>query len=113
DGIWNVFVGQSAGISNESFIQAADGIRDFHVTGVQTCALPILVWALWRRSVPAAPAPPPARPPAPQDRPASPPARPSRPRAPAKIGRASCRERVEVQEVKMVVEKYWMGSLRV
>src|SRR5690606_39579684 len=22
--------------------QAADGIRDFHVTGVQTCALPIL-----------------------------------------------------------------------
>src|SRR5690606_40783282 len=24
------------------FFQAADGIRDFHVTGVQTCALPIL-----------------------------------------------------------------------
>src|SRR5690606_39585129 len=24
------------------FIQAEDGIRDFHVTGVQTCALPIL-----------------------------------------------------------------------
>src|SRR5690606_40123173 len=24
-------------------IQAEDGIRDFHVTGVQTCALPILV----------------------------------------------------------------------
>src|SRR5690606_41587177 len=23
------------------FFQAADGIRDFHVTGVQTCALPI------------------------------------------------------------------------
>src|SRR6266511_3576412 len=23
------------------FLQAADGIRDFHVTGVQTCALPI------------------------------------------------------------------------
>src|SRR5690606_40234620 len=23
------------------FIQAEDGIRDFHVTGVQTCALPI------------------------------------------------------------------------
>src|SRR5690606_39732584 len=23
------------------FVQAADGIRDFHVTGVQTCALPI------------------------------------------------------------------------
>src|SRR5690606_41184437 len=24
-----------------SFFQAEDGIRDFHVTGVQTCALPI------------------------------------------------------------------------
>src|SRR5690606_40148485 len=26
------------------FFQAEDGIRDFHVTGVQTCALPILGW---------------------------------------------------------------------
>src|SRR5690606_40610151 len=26
--------------------QAEDGIRDFHVTGVQTCALPILIVAL-------------------------------------------------------------------
>src|SRR5690606_40841125 len=25
------------------FFQAEDGIRDFHVTGVQTCALPIVV----------------------------------------------------------------------
>src|SRR5690606_40626301 len=25
------------------FVQAEDGIRDFHVTGVQTCALPISV----------------------------------------------------------------------
>src|SRR5690606_39528027 len=25
------------------FFQAEDGIRDFHVTGVQTCALPILM----------------------------------------------------------------------
>src|SRR5690606_41002056 len=25
------------------FFQAADGIRDFHVTGVQTCALPIYI----------------------------------------------------------------------
>src|SRR5690606_40002584 len=31
------------------FFQAEDGIRDFHVTGVQTCALPIL------RLLPAAP----------------------------------------------------------
>src|SRR5690606_40904838 len=32
------------------FFQAEDGIRDFHVTGVQTCALPIFApltgWAL-------------------------------------------------------------------
>src|SRR5690606_39974459 len=51
------------------FFQAEDGIRDFHVTGVQTCALPILpgvpdvalfpraVWARlqgrrWRQSTP-------------------------------------------------------------
>src|SRR5690606_40373852 len=27
------------------FFQAEDGIRDFHVTGVQTCALPI--WLRW------------------------------------------------------------------
>src|SRR5215475_11819870 len=26
------------------FFQAEDGIRDFHVTGVQTCALPILAF---------------------------------------------------------------------
>src|SRR5690606_39313989 len=28
------------------FFQAEDGIRDFHVTGVQTCALPILYLAI-------------------------------------------------------------------
>src|SRR5207302_6010614 len=33
------------------FFQAEDGIRDFHVTGVQTCALPICVLplVLWRQ----------------------------------------------------------------
>src|SRR5690606_39345298 len=36
------------------FFQAEDGIRDFHVTGVQTCALPIsssptTVATSWRR----------------------------------------------------------------
>src|SRR5690606_40137091 len=37
------------------FFQAEDGIRDFHVTGVQTCALPIfahLRFASRRRSEP-------------------------------------------------------------
>src|SRR5436309_7541750 len=33
------------------FFQAEDGIRDFHVTGVQTCALPISK----RRAAPAPP----------------------------------------------------------
>src|SRR5690606_40668660 len=28
---------------NTFFFQAEDGIRDFHVTGVQTCALPIFI----------------------------------------------------------------------
>src|SRR5690606_40825538 len=32
------------------FFQAEDGIRDFHVTGVQTCALPIWVRAMLRRA---------------------------------------------------------------
>src|SRR5690606_39683292 len=29
------------GVLIDFFFQAEDGIRDFHVTGVQTCALPI------------------------------------------------------------------------
>src|SRR5690606_40696460 len=34
------------------FFQAEDGIRDFHVTGVQTCALPIwlLAESAWARA---------------------------------------------------------------
>src|SRR5690606_40009851 len=36
------------------FFQAEDGIRDFHVTGVQTCALPISMISL-AASVPTAP----------------------------------------------------------
>src|SRR5690606_39766516 len=31
----------TAPLSRHCFFQAEDGIRDFHVTGVQTCALPI------------------------------------------------------------------------
>src|SRR5690606_40297746 len=33
------------------FFQAEDGIRDFHVTGVQTCALPILFAAALRLNI--------------------------------------------------------------
>src|SRR5690606_40728073 len=32
------------------FFQAEDGIRFFHVTGVQTCALPIYTVASWGRT---------------------------------------------------------------
>src|SRR5436309_6754302 len=31
------------------FFQAEDGIRDFHVTGVQTCALPISLGPMYRQ----------------------------------------------------------------
>src|SRR5690606_40657118 len=31
----------TAGVCWSFFFEAEDGIRDFHVTGVQTCALPI------------------------------------------------------------------------
>src|SRR5690606_39884058 len=34
------------------FFQAEDGIRDFHVTGVQTCALPILLRCVWNFAAP-------------------------------------------------------------
>src|SRR5690606_39346626 len=38
------------------FFQAEDGIRDFHVTGVQTCALPISGrWPRWRPTPPPQP----------------------------------------------------------
>src|SRR5690606_40248385 len=37
---------------SDFFFQAEDGIRDFHVTGVQTCALPICdaPASTWRRA---------------------------------------------------------------
>src|SRR5256885_4036337 len=31
------------------FFQAEDGIRDYKVTGVQTCALPIFILSFWRQ----------------------------------------------------------------
>src|SRR6266511_6304785 len=39
--ILSSFSGLSRGYFIFFFFQAEDGIRDFHVTGVQTCALPI------------------------------------------------------------------------
>src|SRR5690606_40783062 len=91
------------------FFQAEDGIRDFHVTGVQTCALPIS--ASRRRAassrqfsnaVPhAGPAPFPRRFRARVPRPL---ARHGR-CGEAQIGRASCRERVEVSVRAVSVRK--------
>src|SRR5207253_8011034 len=98
------------------FFQAEAGIRDGHVTGVQTCALPIS--KLWsavtcRQSKAASSGP------ANQGRTSLsrltatsrlPKARTS-PRTPKcgrrgfQIGRASCRERVEISEVVVSLEK--------
>src|SRR5437763_867579 len=64
------------------FFQAEDGIRDTSVTGVQTCALPIYLPARCRRA--------PSRRDLDQPEPRLPRARLRQ------IGRASCRERVEV-----------------
>src|SRR5690606_16338800 len=56
-------------LSHIFFFQAEDGIRDFHVTGVQTCALPI--WARGPASRTQDPGPGPAGP-NPTGRPATP-----------------------------------------
>src|SRR5690606_39471598 len=55
----NLRVGASTSASF-FFFQAEDGIRDFHVTGVQTCALPISSapapeWPAWTRTAVALP----------------------------------------------------------
>src|SRR5688500_20410807 len=87
------------------FFQAEDGIRDYKVTGVQTCALPIssvfpcskrgqnidrAIFAISRQSIPAASA-------APIMLPTLVPATTAGLRP--KIGRASCRERGQMSEV--------------
>src|SRR5690606_40428860 len=88
------------------FFQAEDGIRDFHVTGVQTCALPIFAEPAPKVT---ATSPSPARAVIPRSaaRVESTPvvmamfpvpvcaAMPS-PANSTEIGRASCRERVEI-----------------
>src|SRR5947208_16687638 len=75
------------------FFQAEDGIRDDLVTGVQTCALPISEFVNldlgWTEHLPAGTA---------------------APRLDVeKIGRASCRERVEVWGVGISSKKKYVG----
>src|SRR5690606_40678829 len=68
------------------FFQAEDGIRGFHVTGVQTCALPIFSGFISINDA--------------MSRPVRRRAYPSKvPLRAKKIGRASCRERVELSVV--------------
>src|SRR5207302_6097156 len=67
------------------FFQAEDGIRDFHVTGVQTCALPICYGLVFGDDPAEA-----------ERREHEAVAQPAAERPAAEIGRASCRERVEI-----------------
>src|SRR5688500_20413271 len=72
------------------FFQAEDGIRDYKVTGVQTCALPISRTAGPTTTRPrsrSTTSPPQLR---------SAARRASTNASPTEIGRASCRERVEI-----------------
>src|SRR5207248_4181583 len=89
------------------FFQAEDGIRDRTVTGVQTCALPISwrVPELRLTTCDAAPAPARlrSRGPAWSRRPRAP-RRPASRSARREIGRASCRERVEIPVVGVAVK---------
>src|SRR5690606_39899195 len=71
------------------FFQAEDGIRDFHVTGVQTCALPISCGR--SRPRPACHSPTPASSPAPTRRTAS--ASPWWPRSEERRVGKECRSR--------------------
>src|SRR5690606_40858703 len=98
------------------FFQAEDGIRDFHVTGVQTCALPIFeILRCWQHRGKS-----PHHPTAPgrtasddlRDRPALRRREGSclRRRVPRglhlrEIGRASCRERVWMTGVEQSIEQ--------
>src|SRR5690606_40946931 len=97
------------------FFQAEDGIRDFHVTGVQTCALPILPFSAlaggWEADDPVHPADidrmfvslaPPGFDPGGS---ALLPERVNGWAEMSEIGRASCRERVWVSVVGVYVYK--------
>src|SRR5690606_40768877 len=100
------------------FFQAEDGIRDFHVTGVQTCALPILDRAVAEESLVAEYArigTDAGRAPARvalwaaasmrtygQEEPWQPGS--GGPTVAEQIGRASCRERVYVAEVGVTID---------
>src|SRR3712207_7426355 len=82
------------------FFQAEDGIRDIGVTGVQTCALPISPSCVPSREAAAAPGK--ARPGGDGGRGGG---RSRRAVVCREIGRASCRERVEISVVAVSLKK--------
>src|SRR5690606_40689175 len=91
------------------FFQAEDGIRDFHVTGVQTCALPISDHQRRVRSS-SRPAPAWSQTACARGRPRRPAGLGRRTRtradtAPGQIGRASCRERVSISVLEVSLKK--------
>src|SRR5205807_4303087 len=87
------------------FFQAEDGIRDYKVTGVQTCALPIYQrrHGDGRPSIGAPVAPRPEQPPRSEQHRQLPPD--AGEPVPAEIGRASCRERVLIAVVAGSLKK--------
>src|SRR5690606_39877280 len=89
------------------FFQAEDGIRDFHVTGVQTCALPISCSSAINGLMACSPASPAAAAHAGTCR-LTPPGtgflHGTGSGSLLKIGRASCRERVEMSVVERSVD---------
>src|SRR5256885_16076452 len=78
------------------FFQAEDGIRDYKVTGVQTCALPISSWPPWRKRRPSDLV---------DSRRIRRVPRPARLSLRYEIGRASCRERVKISVVAVSLKK--------
>src|SRR5690606_40908592 len=92
------------GCSPDFFIQAEDGIRDFHVTGVQTCALPIYVQGPVHPHEDTAQADRQAEN-RHENRERSRPARLRSDEEEGQIGRASCRERVWTTEVTVSANK--------
>src|SRR5207253_3733148 len=91
------------------FFQAEDGIRDGHVTGVQTCALPIYIGTKSHNRHPARNGLVGCEAPSIADHQTGTPHRPIdrqiiRDKS-VEIGRASCRERVKMWEVEGVGKK--------
>src|SRR5205807_4218775 len=85
-----IFLGLAISVSYFFFFQAEDGIRDYKVTGVQTCALPIFLVAATATLAAQAP------------KPAARPAAPAAPRAAAVAPAAGARGLLNRSEERRV-----------